>query len=158
MSPAFLERTMSLASKTPPNRWAMYWSLATGLSMLLIGGVVLQQISRLIMSVSEPAGLVLTFYAMLILVLLVLPAFIYLFLALFMQPGQLWPMAILLPFAVLQVLAGGIGLWQLVWNQDTGVWFAWLLIIYTAVPAIIAVLLIRAMRDTRLVAGPGGRV
>jgi hypothetical protein len=88
--------------------------------------------------------------------LLILPGLIYLFLAMFMQPGQLWPMAILLPFAVLQVLAGGIGLWQLVWNQDTGVWFAWLLLIYTAVPAIIAVLLIRAMRDTRLVAGPGG--
>jgi hypothetical protein len=125
--------------------------------MLLIGGMVLRETLRLAGSVPESGGLVLTGYAMIELVLLILPGFPYLFLALFMQPGQLWPMAILLPFAALQVVAGGICLWAWVWGQDVSIWFAWICIVYTAVPLIIVVLLIRALRNARQLAGrPGG--
>ncbi len=125
--------------------------------MLFIGGVIICFALSRPFTTPPRLGMFSAFVATVAAVLLILPGFPYLVLGMFMQPGQIWPMAILLPFAVLHVLVGGIGLWMVVRSQDVSVWFAWPLIVYTAVPAILVVVLIRAMRDVRQLADrPGG--
>ncbi len=135
--------------------WAKRATVAAGLLFFLIGGVPAVYALELIYSGARGLGpAIMIAIGAVAAAGLLAPGFLYMLFAFCMRPRRLWPGVVLTTLAVLQVLAGLLGIGaNLADRGDRNVWVILLLTVYVAIPMALILLLARSLKDVRRWAG-----